>query len=255
MEWRDEAIILGVRPHGETSVIVELMTRQHGRHMGRIQGGRSKRWQPVLQMGNRVDAHWWARLDEHLGTFRLDIHDFVAPHLVNNPLQLYAVHTLSSHLRLLGERDPHPELYAGFHLMLDLILGQGLGQGQDCLAFAEIFARFEMQLLSSLGFGIDVRACAATGKCEDLVYVSPRSGRAVSRHAGQPWHDRLLALPQFLLHVGLRPADAKALLDAFDLTGFFLARYIWEPRGLPPPMMRPRYQQYLSRICHEVSTS
>jgi len=240
MEWHDEAIILGCRPHGETSVIVEMMTPQHGRHLGRVQGGRSRRWQPVLQMGNRVDASWRARLDEHLGVFRLEVKDFVAARLLDNPLKLYAVHTMCTHLRLLGERDPHPELYAGLNLMLD--------HGMQRLEVAEIFARFELQLLSSLGFGIDLRSCAATGRREDLAYVSPRSGRAVSRIAGQPWHDKMLALPQFLLYTSVRPADMRAILDAFTLTGYFLARHIWEPRALPPPLMRQRYQRYLSAL-------
>jgi len=238
MEWRDEAIILGVRSHGETSAIVEVMTREHGRHMGRVQGGRSRHWQPVLQMGNRVDVMWRARLDEHLGIFRLEIRDFIAAQLMENPFKLYAIHTMCAHLRLLAERDPHPELYEGLSVMLD--------HGGEVLAAAEIFARFELQLLSSLGFGIDLRACAATGSCDDLAYVSPRSGRAVSRSAGKPWHDKMLILPQFLLYAGSRPADIKALLEAFALTGFFLARHIWEPRALQPPLMRQRYQHHLA---------
>jgi len=240
MEWHDEAIILNVRPHGETSAIVELMTRGHGRHQGRVRGGRSRRWQPVLQMGNRLEAHWWARLDEHLGTFRLEVREFIAPRLMGNPAQLYAMHTISAHLRLLGERDPHPELYESLNLMLE--------HGGEPFTLAEILARFELQLLSSLGFGIDVSCCAATGKCEELAYVSPKSGRAVSREAGLPWHDRLLALPQFLLHSGLRPVSLEALIDAFTLTGFFLTRHIWQPRDLTPPLMRPRYLQHLSQM-------
>jgi len=246
MQWCDEAIILNVRPHGETSAIVEVMTRAHGRHMGRVQGGRSRRWQAVLQMSNRVNVQWWARLDEHLGNFKLEIQDFVAPRLMDQPLRLYAIQTMCSHLRLLGERDPHPELYAGLNLMLD--------HGDDLLATAEIFARFEMQLLSSLGVGLDLSRCAATGGCEDLVYVSPRSGRAVSRNAGMAWHDKLLALPQFLLHPHMRPNNVEALFHAFNLAGFFLSRHIWEPRALMPPLMRPRYLHHLNATLIRAST-
>jgi len=245
MEWHDEAIILNIRPHGETSAIVELMTPAHGRHQGRVQGGRARRWQPVLQMGNRVEAHWWARLDEHLGKFRLEAQDFFAPRLMENPLQLYAIHTMSAHLRLLGERDPHPELYHGLTMMLE--------HGDDCLSLAEIFARFELQLLSSLGFGIDLSCCAATGQSDDLTYVSPKSGRAVSRQAGYPWRDKLLALPQFLLCTGQRPANPQALFEAFALSGFFLTRHIWEPRALTPPLMRTRYLHHLNQSLKSVT--
>jgi len=240
MEWRDEAIILTVKPHGETSVIIEVMTPKYGRHLGRVQGGRSRRWQPVLQMGNRVEAEWWARLDEHLGRFKVEIRDFVAPRLINNPLQLYAMHTMCAHLRLLGERDPHPELYEGLDLMLD--------HGEDIFAIAEIFARFELQLLASLGFGVDLSVCAATGTNEDLAYVSPRSGRAVSRAAGAAWHDKMLILPQFFLNTSTRPTSARDLLEAFTLTGFFLNRHIWEPQATTAPLMRQRYQHSLSRV-------
>jgi len=238
MRWHDEAIILNIRPHGETSAIVEVMSREHGRHQGRVQGGRTRRWQAALQMGNRANVEWWARLDEHLGNFKLEICDFVAARLMDQPLKLYAIQTMCSHLRLLGERDPHPELYEGLNLMLD--------HGEDLSAAAEILARFELRLLSSLGVGLDLRVCAATGKCEDLTYVSPRTGRAVSQDAGIVWHDKLLILPQFLLNPLLRPGNIEALIQAFDLTGFFLARHVWEPRALKPPLMRPRYLQHLN---------
>jgi len=244
MEWRDEAIILGVRSHGETSAIVELMTRTHGRHQGRLQGGRARRWQPILQMGNRVEAHWWARLDEHLGQFRLEVCDFSASQLMENPLQLYAMHTMSAHLRLLGERDPHPELYQGLNMVIE--------HGDDAFILAEIFARFELQLLSSLGFGIDLSACAATGTCDDLTYVSPKSGRAVSRQAGYPWRDKLLSLPQFLLYAEQRPSTPQALGEAFALTSFFLERHIWEPRALEPPLMRARYFRHLNQTLEQL---
>jgi len=244
MEWRDEAIILGVRPHGETSAIVELMTLAHGRHQGRVQGGRTRRWQPILQMGNRVEAHWWARLDEHLGRFRLEVRDFVAPLLMENPLQLYAMHTMSAHLRLLGERDPHPELYQGLNMVIE--------HGEDAFILAEILARFELQLLSSLGFGIDLSACAATGTCDDLTYVSPKSGRAVSRQAGYPWRDKLLSLPQFLLYAEERASTPQALGEAFALTSFFLGRHIWEPRTLEPPLMRARYFHHLNQTLEQL---
>ena len=107
MEWRDEGIILGTRRHGETSAILEVMTRAHGRHLGLVRGGRSRKQQPVLQAGNRVDLLWRARLDEHLGTFQAEALDLNAARLFDSAAAIYGLQTLAGHLRLLPERDPH----------------------------------------------------------------------------------------------------------------------------------------------------
>jgi len=240
MEWRDEAIILGVRHHGETSAIVEVMSCHHGRHLGLVKGARGRRFQPLLQLGNRVELHWWARLDEHLGSFRIEARDFVAARLMQNPLALYAMQTLCAHLRLLPERDPHPALYARLNLLLD--------HGQTPLPGAEIVARFELCLLTELGFGLDLSRCAATGSVEDLAFVSPKSARAVSRAAGLPWKDKMLPLPTFLCQTDLPPADFAAIAQALHLTGFFLTRHVWEPRAIQAPMMREQYQNALQRL-------
>ncbi|MCQ0989024.1 DNA repair protein RecO [Jiella marina] len=229
MEWREQAIVLGIRRHGESSVIAEVMTRSRGRHLGIVRGGRSRRQQPVLQPGNTVEAHWRARLHEHMGTFVLEPVVQRTASLMNSAAALNAVQLAGAHLRLLAERDPHPRLFDGLAVILD-----HLG---DAETTAALMLRFELALLEELGFGLDLAQCAATGQTHDLVYVSPRTGRAVSREAGQPWHDKLLPLPAFLVEEG-RQEEMTELAEAFRLTGYFLGRNVFEPRGLKEPEAR-----------------
>jgi DNA repair protein RecO (recombination protein O) len=219
--------VLGVRRHGETSAIVELMTRGHGRHLGIVRGGAGSRLRPVLQPGNSVGAVWRARLDEHLGTYTVEGLRLRAAQLMAAPHALYGLTHAAGLARLLPERDPHPAVLDALTALLD-----GFEEPRRAAA---ALVRFELMMLGELGFGLDLERCAATGATADLIYVSPKSGCAVSRDAGAPWHDRLLRLPAFL-----RAADALALGgvadddlgDAFALTGFFLSRHVLEPRGL-----------------------
>lgn len=230
MEWRDDGIILGTRRHGETSVILEVMTRAHGRHLGLVRGGRSRKMQPVLQAGNRVELVWRARLDEHLGFFAVEPVELKAAQFMDSAASIYGLQLMAAHLRLLPERDPHSGLYETLAVVLD-----HLCEPQDA---AELVVRFELLVLEELGFGLDLQRCAATGVRDDLVYVSPKTGRAVSREAGEPWRDKLLALPEFLQRGSKRQGDEAAIADAFTLTGFFLARHIYEPRGMDEPDAR-----------------
>jgi len=239
MEWRDEGIILGTRQHGETSAILEVMTRAHGRHMGLVRGGRSRRMQPLLQAGNRVELLWRARLDEHLGLFQAEALDLNAARLFDSAVAVFGLQTLAAHLRLLPERDPHARLYETLEVILSHL--------DDADAAGELLVRFELMLLDELGFGLDLSQCAATGTREDLAYVSPKSGRAVSRGAGTPWRDRLLLLPAFLRRgSGLRGTAAE-VDDAFRLTGFFLSRHVYEPRGMTEPEARAAFRAALGR--------
>ena len=234
MQWSDEGIIIGTRRHGETSLIVELMTPAHGRHLGLVRGGRSRRQQPILQPGNSVAAIWRARLDEHLGTYTVEPTHQRAARLIESAAGLYGIQMLGGLLRLLPERDPHPRLYEGLAAILDWF-------GEPLMAGA-LLARFELGLLDDLGFGLDLERCAATGTNDDLAYVSPKSGRAVSRSAGEPYGDRLLKLPRFLLDpASAAPAEPQELAQAFALTGYFLARHVFEPRGIEPPEARERF--------------
>lgn len=240
MEWRDEGIILGTRRHGETSAIIEVMTRDHGRHMGMVRGGRSRRMQPLLQPGNHVDLSWWARLDEHLGMFTVEPLEFAAARFIDTPIALYGIQLAASHLRLLPERDPQRALYETLHLIIDHF--------DQPLAAGELLLRFEVMMLEELGFGLDLRECAATGRRDDLIYVSPKSGRAVSREAGAPWADKMLALPAFVNDTAIRASCLDDVSRAFHMTGFFLARHVWEPRAQTPPDARGGFLNALARL-------
>ena len=231
MEWRDEGLVIGVKRHGETSAIIELLTKAHGRHLGLVRGGRSTRFQSLLQPGNSLGLVWRARLDEHLGSFAIEPLNLRAGRLIASGLALAGVSYLGALLRLLPERDPHESL----HEALEIIA--------DHLDLAEVaptlLARFEMQVLAECGFRLDLERCAASGSRDDLIYVSPKSGRAVSASAGAPWRDRLLALPAFLrADDSVNVPTTGELADAFRLTGFFLERNLFGPRGLPMPDAR-----------------
>ncbi len=233
MEWSDEAIVIGVRKHGETSVIAELMTLERGRHLGLVQGGRSRAMRPVLQPGNSVRAIWRARLDEHLGQFRLEGERLRAGELMQAAHGIYSVQIVSSLLRLLPERDAHPALYRMLAVVLDHL--------EDPHISAELVVRYELAILDELGFGLDLTRCAATGNKNDLVYVSPKSGRAVCRQAGLPYADRMLPLPKFLLARDLddvETASSSDIADGFALTGVFLHRHVYNPRAIQPPAER-----------------
>src|SRR5499433_1119445 len=218
MQWTDEGIVLGSKRHGEANAILELMTRAHGRHLGLVRGGTSSRLRPVLQPGNRVSATWRARLDEHLGHYVVEGLDARAASFLPVPHALYGMTHLAALCRLLPERDPHPQIHAALEEVLDgLIDPRRAGAG---------VVRFELLLLAELGFGLDLSACAASGAADDLVYVSPKSGRAVSRQAGEPWKDRLLLLPAFLREAVAGDPSPQDVADGFMLTGFFLARHL-----------------------------
>ena len=223
MQWTDEGIVLGVRRHGEANAILDLMTREHGRHLGMVRGGFGTRLKPVLQPGNSVSATWKARLDEHLGNYTVEALNLRASSFFTSPHALYGVGHLAALMRLLPERDPHEGLYAVF---ADI-----LGHLDDAGAAAPMVVRFELQILAELGFGLDLEQCVATGQTSELDFVSPKSGRAVSRGAGAPYADRMLRLPVFLRAPDALPSG-RDLADGFALTGFFLNRYVLEPRGL-----------------------
>src|SRR5690349_13015300 len=225
MEWTDEGIVLGVRRHGESSAIVELLTREHGRHLGLVRGGAGSRMRPLLQPGNSVSAVWRARLDEHLGTYAIEGLRLRAATLLTSSHGVYGVTHLASVARLLPERDPHEDIYE--------MLERTLDDFDDAGDAAIHLVRFELAMLAELGFGLDLQHCAATGETTDLIYVSPKSGGAVSRAAGEPWADRLLRLPPFLREDESRHdrGSEQDLLDGFQLTGLFLLRHVLEPRG------------------------
>jgi DNA repair protein RecO (recombination protein O) len=245
MEWTDTGIVLGTRRHGEANAILELMTRAHGRHLGLVRGGAGSRLKPVLQPGNTVAATWRARLDEHLGYYVVEGLDLRAASFLPAAHAVYGATHLAALCRLLPERDPHEAVFD--------LLEAALAALGDPAAAAVLVARFELQLLAELGFGLDLSACAATGGVADLVYVSPKSGRAVSRAAGEPWHDRLLALPAFLGEDGAPHPTPDELAAGFALTGFFLERHLYAPHGTVLPDARAHFIAAVTRAIARVA--
>lgn len=234
MEWADTALVIGGRRHGETSVILEIMTREHGRHLGIVRGGRSRALQPVLQPGNAVRVVWRARLEEHLGTFAVEAQESRAGRLMARASALHGLNHLSALLHLLPERDPHTALFD---------MADALARHLDDPVLApDLAVRFELAILADFGFGLDLASCVLSGTSADLAYVSPKTGRAVARDAGAPWRDRLLPLPPFLLGtVGKNAPTPGEIADAFRLTGHFLERELFAPRGQPLPAARDRF--------------
>jgi len=233
MQWADEGIVLGVKRHGEASVIVELMTREHGRHLGMVRGGAGSRMRPTLQPGNSVAATWRARLDEHLGNYTLEGTRLRSSLFLGASHGVYGLTHLTALTRLLPERDPHRDVYEVLEAILE--------QLDDVARAGPLVARFELMLLSELGFGLDLSQCAATGGTADLAFVSPKSGRAVSRDAGQPWQDKLMRLPGFLTAQDEEKPSAMDVANGFEITGFFLARHLFEPRGVEMPDARRQF--------------
>ena len=238
MEWSDEGIFLSAKPLGEANAVAEIFSLGHGRHLGLVRGGRSRRMRPLLQPGNLLRVTWRARLSEHLGGFNLEMTEALAARVLDNRLALAAIGSLTSLAKLLPERDPHPALYASTLGVL-----RGL---DDPRSWPARLVRWEVQLLQELGFGLDLNQCAATGSERDLAFVSPRSGRAVSRSAGVPYGGKLLALPGFLLEDTLEATEDE-VVAGLTLTGYFLEREVFAPQGLVLPQARDRLVALLSR--------
>ncbi len=238
MDWSDEGFLISAKPLGEANAVAELLTREHGRHLGLVRGGRSRRLRPLLQAGNVLSVTWRARLSDHLGAFNVEMIEPCAARVLDDQAALAAIGSLSGLARLLPERDPHPGLYKEALRIL-----QALDDGR---VWPASLVRWELLLLQDLGFGLDLSACAATGARSDLVYVSPRSGRAVSREAGKPYCDRLLKLPLFLLD-DTAEATGPDIVAGFALTGHFLEHSVLAPHGLNMPQARERLIGLLSR--------
>jgi DNA repair protein RecO (recombination protein O) len=238
MFWTDEGVLLAMRRHGESSAIVSVFTARHGRHAGLVRGGFSRQARPVYQQGNVLQVTWRARLPEQLGALSGELKVPLAARLMADPGRLAGLAAGCALLEAtLPERDPHPALYAALQVFLE-------GLPQDP-AWLERYIRFELALLAELGFGLDLARCAVTGSREDLVYVSPASGRAVSRNGAGVYADRLLALPPFLLERA--PADAAQLAAGLRLTGAFLRRHLFDASDRAMPKARDRLLAHLVR--------
>jgi DNA repair protein RecO (recombination protein O) len=234
MDWTDEGIVLSARRHGEAAAIASLLTRAHGHHAGLVRGGWGKRGRALLQPGNAVHVRWRARLSEHLGTFALEPARASAARLFNDPLRLAA---LASACALadaaLPEREPHPAVHDALADLLTAL-------EQDASGWPESYVHWEVRLLADLGFGLDLKRCAATGTEANLAFVSPKTGRAVSAEAAGPWRDKLLPLPGFLANMDSRGGAIESIAQGLALTAHFLERHVFAPHGRTLPAARRR---------------
>jgi DNA repair protein RecO (recombination protein O) len=237
MQWRDQGAILSVRTHGESAAIIEVFTEGHGRHAGVVRGGASRRIAPLLQPGAQVDVTWHARLDDHIGAYAVEPLTSRAG-LMSDRRALAALNAICALLHFaLPERDVHPALYHATQSLLDRI-----ATPED---WSASYLDWELTLLEELGYGLDLTACAVTGQTHDLAFVSPKTGRAVSRAGAGDWSDRMLALPPVLS--GARPAACGDITAALTTTGHFLARLAADHGDKPVPSARARLVTLLGR--------
>lgn len=239
IEWRDEGVLLRVRHHGESAAIIDVFTASHGRQAGVVRGGASRRMAPILQPGAQVDVQWKARLETHLGSYVVEPIRARAAAIMGDRDALAALNAVTALLvYVMPEHEAHPGLYRLSVRFLDL-----LAEGGD---WAYSYLLWELALLEEMGFGLDLETCAVTGTTEDLVFVSPRSGRAVSRGGAGEWADRLLPLPPALK--GVETSDRAELGEGFRTTGYFLSeRMAKELVGKPLPAARDRLVERLVR--------
>ena len=242
MEWIDEAIVLSTKRYGETSLIANLMTSKHGKHAGLIRGGSNKRFRGLYQTGNEVQARWRSRLSEHLGVFNCELKKANAADFLEHPLKLAALSSACSVIEFaLPEREVFHGTYLGLKILISSLKNENI--------WPIIYIKLELGLLKELGFGLDLLSCAATGSKQNLIYISPKSGRAVSEQAGKKYHKKLLKLPQFLLDTSLEVTQSD-IHEALKITGFFLQQNNIgsEYRNFPPA--RLRFIQKLTQIDH-----
>lgn len=245
IDWRDEGFVLSARPHGESSLLVSVLTRAHGRHMGLVRGGTGKAARGLYQPGNRLVVTWKARLAEHLGNLTAEMGEAIAAHVLGAPDRLAVLAAACAVADgALPEREPVPAVVADFSALLALLVDEA-----RAAEAGPALVVWELALLADLGFGLDLSCCAATGRNDTLVYVSPRSGRAVSASAGEPYRDRLLPLPPFLMgeREGLAHVPAEQARDGLRLTGFFLDRHVFAPRNQGLPAARVRVAKRLEQ--------
>jgi len=217
MEWTSEGVIVSVRKYGENSVIIDTLTPTHGRHLGVVRGGASRKMAATLQPGSQVKLEWRARLEEHLGNFRVEQLESRSD-MFDDRLRLAALSSICSIVTFsFPERMPVAELYNSTLNLMDT-----LNTGGD---WKPLYALWELQVLEEMGFGLDLTSCAVTNVTQDLIYVSPKSGRAVSRKAAGEWMERLLPLPSFLRNK-FETADNEDILNSLKTTGHFLSSWL-----------------------------
>jgi DNA repair protein RecO (recombination protein O) len=230
MDWRDQGVLLSVRRHGESAAIIEVFTEQRGRHAGVVRGGASRKLTPILQQGAQLDLEWRARLEDHLGTYRVEPLQSRAARIMDDRDALAALNTICALLKFaLPEREAHPRLYKATLELLDRLTSQ--------VDWPQAYLAWELLVLEDLGYGLDLATCAVTGAQDGLEYVSPKTGRAVSRAGAGEWARQLLPFP-----------DPEHLVESLRTTGYFLENWLAKALGdRPLPEARLRLIERLER--------
>ncbi|MFK7865994.1 MAG: DNA repair protein RecO [Alphaproteobacteria bacterium] len=238
-DWQDQGIIVNPRHFGENDALVHIFTQQHGLCAGIVKYGQTKRLKPILQLGQQVSVKWRARLETQLGNFNLEPLKSPSPQIMLEKGRLYCLSAALSLIQnVMAEHEPHPAAYDDLNALILTL---------ESDVWAETYAKWEIALLNDIGFGLDFSSCAATGERDDLCYVSPKSGRAVSKNAGLPYHDRLLPLPEFLMKAGAK-AGADQLTQALRMSGHFLSKGPLAHSNHGLPLARTRLLSYVSKI-------
>ena len=250
-EWSEAAVILSARPHGENNAVISLFTPSRGRHAGLVYAASSRNKRGIMEAGNHVHASWRARLDEQLGVFSLELEKSPSSFVLDNPVRLSALASMCVLIdQTLPERVPHEQLYHASIALLDVISLSDADE--DWLPF---YVRWELALLSQLGFGLALDRCAVTGESDGLVFVSPRSGHAVTEQGAGKFADRMLALPPFLLNSDNGHQQLSDRINPFSdglaLTGHFLANRIFALIDKPLPSARLRLSDLVSKLCKD----
>jgi len=239
MDWREDGVLLSVRRHGENAAIIEVFTRDHGRHAGVVRGGTSRKLAPVLQPGAQLDVTWRARLADHIGSYTVEPLRGRAAAIMGDRLALSGLNAMTALLGFaLPERASYPRLYDQTLSVFDM-----LGQSD---AWTLAYLRWEQALLEEMGFGLDLSGCAVTGKTDDLIYVSPKTGRAVSGAGAGEWAEKLLPLSPALL--GNWTGDTAEIARGLITTGYFLKHRLAPQMGdRPLPEARQRLADLIGR--------
>ncbi len=251
MQWRDCAVVLAVNKFGERAAVIHVLTKQHGIYAGVARNAFSKSQRANFIVGNVVQARWNARLSEHLGNINCELIDNIAAFIMADAKKLYGLQSICALLHsCFAERDPHPTLYAALYDLLQLL------KQPSSNAWLAAYVRMELLILRESGFQLELQQCAVTGKSNELVYVSPKSGRAVSAGVGMAYHDKLLPLPEFLLtdcKTGVDNIENASILDGMRLTGYFLKKRILEPHGITNIAARDRLLRYIKNSALDIA--
>jgi len=249
MKWEDVGMVLSARKFSERDAIVTVLTREHGLWRAMVKGALSHKHRALYEPGNLLLARWNARLAEHMGNFSCELLEQNAAMIMQDKLSLSMLGAMTALLEgCFEERDPHPVLFEWVKAMVEMLAGAGTPAAE----IWKRYALFEKFLLAEAGYGLDLSRCAATGGVENLVYISPKTGRAVSAEAGAPYHGRMLSFPRLYKEEGFMPKSAETL-DALRVSGYFLTHWLYAPRDRNLPPVRQRLVEWIEKECLLVS--